>query len=264
MSTTSAGPAHGTVDTGLLETMVKDLYRSVARDPQGPFHFPTGRAPAELLGYAADELAEMPAGAVASFAGVGYFFDLAALAPGEVVVDLGCGSGMDAFCAARRVGPDGKVLGIDMTPEQLDNARRLAAAAGIGNVAFREGRIEDLPLENETVDCLISNGVINLCPDKSRVFQEAARVLRPGGRLALADIVSERPLKQAIVCDVTLWAACIGGAEQWDDYREAIERAGLVVTATRTNPYEFLSDRARSASARYGVRSISLLAIKFR
>jgi arsenite methyltransferase len=178
------------------------------------------------------------------------------------VIDLGSGSGMDVFFASRRVGPQGHVIGVDFTAEQLAKARALASAGGFDQVEFRAGRIEQVPAEDRSVDCVISNGVINLAPDKPAVFAEAARVLRPGGRLAIADIVSEHQLKESIVCDADLWASCIGGAAQEDGYRRAIEDAGLQVTAIRTNPYEFISGRARRASVKYGVKSVSLLARK--
>jgi arsenite methyltransferase len=249
------------LDTTLLEVKVKDMYRRVAEDPHGPFHFEMGQDVAERLGYPADGLRRIPARAVDSFAGVGYFFGLAGLRPGERVIDLGSGSGMDAFLAAALVGPTGRVVGVDFTPEQVQKARGLAGEAGIDHIEFREGRIEDLPAPDDSFDCVISNGVINLAPDKEQVFAEAARVLRPGGRLAIADIVSETQLREAIVCDADLWAACIGGAAQQDAYRAAIEAAGLRVEAVQENPYEFISDQAKSATARYGVKSISLLAV---
>jgi arsenite methyltransferase len=195
---------------------------------------------------------------------VGYFFDLAALKPGERVIDLGSGSGMDVFFAALQVGEDGVVVGVDFTPEQLDKSRGLAEHDGFAQVEFREGRIESLPAEDGAFDCVISNGVINLAPDKQRVFQEVARVLRPGGRMAIADIVSEQALKESIVCDADLWASCIGGATQQDAYRDAIEGARLRVEEIREAPYEFISDRARNASEKYGVKSVSLLATKAR
>ena len=169
-----------TVDTEELEAKVKDMYRHVAQQPGDRFHFELGAPVALRAGYDADRLAAVPASAVESFAGVGYFFDLADLQPGESVVDLGSGSGMDAFYAAGLVGETGKVYGIDFTPEQLEKARRLADEAGFAHVEFREGRIEALPLADASVDCVISNGVINLCPDKKAVFTEAARVLRSG------------------------------------------------------------------------------------
>jgi arsenite methyltransferase len=178
-------------------------------------------------------------------------------------MDLGSGSGMDTFVAATLVGPSGRVLGVDFTVEQLAKARQLATTARLGQVEFREGRIEALTAEdNQRFDCVISNGVINLSPDKDQVFAEAARVLRPGGRLAIADIVTERQLTQSIVRNADLWASCIGGAAQQDTYRQAIENAGLHIEQIRPNLYQFLSAQASSASATYGVHSISLLAVK--
>jgi arsenite methyltransferase len=250
------------LDTQELEAKVKDMYRHVAEEPEGKYHFELGRPLAERLGYPPDVLDRIPDGAIESFAGVGYFFDLANLTEGESVVDLGSGSGMDVFFAAERVGVAGRVVGIDYTEEQLEKARRLAGEGGYAQTEFREGRIEDLPLEPGSCDCVISNGVINLAPDKGAVFAEAGRVLRPGGRLAIADIVSEVQMKESIVCDADLWASCIGGAAQQDAYREAIEGAGLVIREFRENPYEFISERAQNASAKYGVKSVSLLAMK--
>jgi arsenite methyltransferase len=248
------------VDTLELEAKVKDLYRRIAEEPHGAYHFETGRPLADHLGYPADVLARIPAGAIESFAGVGYFFDLADLREGEATIDLGSGSGMDACFAARQVGPSGRVVGIDFTVEQLDKARRMTS--GFDQVEFRHGQIERLPTEDASFDCAISNGVINLSPDKGQVFSEVARVLRPGGRLAMADIVSERQLKESIVSDADLWASCIGGAAQEDAYRHAIEAAGLRVAEVRPNRYVFLSARARKASIDYGVKSVSILGVK--
>jgi ubiquinone/menaquinone biosynthesis C-methylase UbiE len=250
------------VDAQQLEAKVKDMYRHVAEEPHGTYHFEMGRPLADRLGYTADVLDHIPAGAVESFAGVGYFFDLADLREGERVIDLGSGSGMDVFYAARLVGASGRVVGVDFTAEQLGKARRLAADTGVDHVDFREGRIENPPADDESFDCVISNGVINLSPHKEQVFAAAARMLRPGGRLAIADIVSERQLTDAIVADAELWASCIGGAAQEDAYRQAIEAAGLRITTSRKNPYQFISEQARNASGTYGVKSISLLAIK--
>jgi ubiquinone/menaquinone biosynthesis C-methylase UbiE len=251
-----------TVDKDQLESKVKDMYRHVADEPHGRFHFELGEQVALRARYEPDRLRSVPAEAVESFAGVGYFFDLAALSPGETVVDLGSGSGMDAFFAAGLVGPAGRVVGVDFTPEQLEKARRIAASAGLEHVEFLEGPIETLPIRSASADCVISNGVINLAPDKAAVFAEAARILRPGGRLAIADIISEQPLTDAIVCNTDLWAACIGGAAQRDLYLQAIESSGFVVEQVRDNNYEFISDQARNASASYGVKSISVLATK--
>jgi arsenite methyltransferase len=246
------------LDTTELEQRVKGMYQEVALEPEHEFHFETGRPLAERLGYPAADLDRIPAGALDSFAGVGYFLDLAALEGGEKVLDLGSGSGTDSFVAALTAG---SVVGIDMTDEQLDKARRLAAEGSFANVEFRQGYIEEPPSDEGGFDCVISNGVINLSPDKPAVFAAAARTLKPGGRLALADIVSARQLPEGVTCDASLWAACIGGAMQRDGYREAIEAAGFEIETWRENTeYRFVSDRADNATQKYGVTSISLLA----
>lgn len=248
------------IDVHDLESKVQAMYQAVAENPSGKFHFEMGRALAESLGYPASVLDRIPPGAVESFAGVGYFFDLADLKEGDRVLDLGSGSGMDAFFAALAVGRSGHVAGVDMTAAQLAKAERLRAGAGFDWVHFTPGRIEQLPYDDDSFDVVISNGVINLSPEKSAVFTEAARVLRPGGRLAVADIVSERPLPERIVCNTDLWASCIGGAAQADAYQEALMTAGLTVETIRANPYQFISDQAVNASSRYGVKSVSILA----
>jgi arsenite methyltransferase len=249
------------LDTSELEDRVKRMYQEVALEPEREFHFETGRPLAARLGYPSRDLDRIPAGAIESFAGVGYFHDLAAIAPGEAVLDLGSGSGTDSLLAALRAGPGGRVVGIDMTEQQLAKARRLAAEAGLTQIEFRPGYIENPPVEENTFDCVISNGVINLSPDKPAVFTAAARALRPDGRLALADIVTERQLPEHVTCDASLWAACIGGAMQRDDYREAIEAAGFEIETWRENDaYRFVSEQADNATHKYGVTSISLLA----
>jgi arsenite methyltransferase len=249
------------LDTQELEQRVKQMYQEVALEPEREFHFETGRALAERLGYPPEDLDRIPAAAIDSFAGVGHFLDLADIAPGETMLDLGSGSGMDSFLASLAAGSDGRVIGVDMTDEQLVKAMRLAAEAGIDNAEFRQGYIEDPPVEAASVDCAISNGVINLSPDKAAVFAAVVTALRPGGRLALADIVSTEQLPEGVTCDASLWAACIGGAMQRDGYREAIEGAGLEIVEWRENEqYRFVSERADNAVRKYGVTSISLLA----
>ncbi|WP_457965137.1 methyltransferase domain-containing protein [Arthrobacter sp. D1-29] len=248
------------VDRDVLESKVKQLYREVAQNPAGSYHFPTGRSLAERLGYPRSVLERAPDGAVESFAGVGYAFDLAGLAEGEEVLDLGSGSGLDSFVAALKVGPRGRVVGLDMTEEQIAKAESLRTSEDYSRVTFVNGHIEALPFEDSSFDCVISNGVINLSPDKSAVFQEAARVLRPGGRLAITDIVTAQELSTQIVCNADLWAACIGGAAQSDTYQQLIADSGFVLEQLRTNAYEFLSDRSRKAAVKYGVTSVSILA----
>jgi arsenite methyltransferase len=251
----------GQLNTTELEERVKRMYQEVALEPEHEFHFETGRALAERLGYPIDDLDQIPADAIESFAGVGYFLDLAAISAGEAVLDLGSGSGTDSFVAALKTGPHGRVLGVDMTDEQLGKARRLAEEGGFDHVEFRAGYIENPPVDEGGIDCVISNGVINLSPDKEAVFAAAARALRPSGRLALADIVSERQLPEGVTCDASLWAACIGGAMQREGYRHAIEAAGFAIETWRENSaYRFVSERAANATEKYGVTSVSLLA----
>ncbi len=254
--------ARSLVDADTLEEKVKEMYGRVAREERTDLHFDVGRPLAEHLGYPRELLDEIPEPALASFAGVGYHLDLAALAPGEAVLDLGCGSGTDVFSSAVRVGRSGRVVGLDFTPEQLAKARRLGNRDGFTHVSFVEARIDDLPFEDATFDVVISNGVVNLSVVKDRVFAEAARVLRPGGRLALADIVSDKPLKERTRRNVELWAACIAGAIPRFSYTDAIETAGFEVQQVRRNDYRFVSKRALDASDTYGVESVSLVAVK--
>lgn len=246
-----------------LEAKVKAMYRSVAEDPKGDFHFEMGRAMAERLGYVPADLDRVPAESIDSFAGVGYYFHLADVKSGETVVDLGSGSGMDTFIAALKIGPRGKVIGVDMTDEQRAKAERLRDRDGFLNVTYVKGYIEEAPLPDGVADVVISNGVINLATDKSKVFREATRLLKSGGRFAISDIVTEVQLPETIVCNSTLWAACIGGAAQQDSYRQMIADAGLRLATVQDNPqYQFISDNAKGASKKFGVKSISLLAIK--
>ena len=252
-----------TVDRATLEAKVKHMYTEVASNPRGPFHFEMGRAMAERLGYSGADLDLVPAEAIESFAGVGHFFHLADLQPAERVVDLGSGSGMDTFVASLKVGPTGRVVGVDMTDAQLAKSERLARAAGFTNLVYRKAYIEDTTLEDGAFDCVISNGVINLAADKHRVFREASRLLTRGGRLAIADIVTETPLPDGVVCNVDLWAACIGGAAEIEAYQAAIEASGLRIERIEENrQYQFLSKSARGATDKWGVKSVSILARK--
>ncbi len=247
------------LDVERLERAVKNVYRDVARTPNEEYHFEMGRALAERLGYPEDDLDRIPEAALESFAGVGYHFDLADIEAGDDVLDLGSGSGTDAFFAALRVGESGSVTGLDMTEDQLEKARALRDEAGMDNVSFEHGYIEELPFDDGRFDVVISNGVVNLSPDKAQVFAEAHRVLDAGGRLALSDIISEELMPESIKTNEDLWAACIGGAEQVDRYTGIIEAAGFEVADLRDNTqYQFVSDQAANACQKYGVKSVSL------
>ncbi|MBI2086636.1 MAG: methyltransferase domain-containing protein [Candidatus Zambryskibacteria bacterium] len=251
------------IDTKKLQNKVKEMYKAVAENPQGKFHFEMGRALAEKLGYPKADLDRIPTASTESFAGVGYHFDMADIKPGETVLDLGSGSGMDTFIAGLKTGSDGKVVGLDMTDEQLSKAEELKNQAGFSNIIFKKGYIETLPEEKEIFDVVISNGVINLSAEKEKVFQEIARVLKKGGRLAISDIVTEKQLTEKIVCDIDIWASCIGGAAQEDTYKQYIQNAGLEIKKVRKNSqYSFLSKSAQGATRDFGVKSISLLAKK--
>lgn len=193
------------VDPGILRAQVKEKYREVAENPGGAFHFHTGRPLAERLGYNENVTASFPDMAVESFAGVANPFLLRSLSEGERVVDLGSGGGFDCFVAATQIGPKGHVVGVDMTPEMLSKARRAAATMGLRHVEFREGLIEELPVEDDWADVVIGNGVINLCADKRRIFSEIRRVLRPGGRIQFADIANGKPVPEDVVRNIDLW-----------------------------------------------------------
>jgi arsenite methyltransferase len=193
------------VDPEALREQVREKYREVATDPRRPFHFHTGRGLAQRLGYDDDDVAALPDRAVESFAGVGSPFQLRRLIPGERVVDVGSGAGFDSFVAAAQVGIEGRVVGVDMTPEMLEKSRATTAELGLEHVEFRSGLAEELPVENGWADAVISNGVINLCADKRAVLSEIRRVLKPGGWLQFADIANGRPVPEGALRDIDLW-----------------------------------------------------------
>jgi arsenite methyltransferase len=192
------------LDVALLKSEIKKTYASVSAEPERRFIFPTGRAWAEDLGYPA-ELANVPELAAESFAGVANPFSLGRLEPGERVLDLGSGAGTDSLVAAQMVGPTGSVTGLDMTPQMLAKARAAAAELGGGNVDFMEGDAESLPFPDASFDVVISNGVIDLIPDKDAVFAELYRVLAPGGRIQIADVTIQKPVSEEGRRDIDLW-----------------------------------------------------------
>jgi SAM-dependent methyltransferase len=204
---------------------VKAKYGAVATSGLSSAHEGV-KAVAEAFGYSPEELASIPAEANMGLS-CGNPTAFAGLKPGEVVLDLGSGGGLDVFLAARKVGPEGKAIGIDMTAEMIDLARRNAAAAGLTNVEFHQATIDALPLPDASIDCLISNCVINLAPDKPAVFREIARVLKPGGRLALSDIALKRALPPELGTDLLAYVGCIAGAISLDDYRQGLAGAGF-------------------------------------
>jgi arsenite methyltransferase len=194
-----------TLDLDQLRSAIQDEYTEVASCPWKGFHFHTGRFLADRLGYPAERVTSLPDAVVESFAGVGNPFSWGDLAPGEQVVDLGSGAGFDALLAAQMVGPKGRVAGIDMTPAMLSKARDNARLLELRNIEFRAGYLEALPVEDKSVHVVISNGVINLCPNKATVLSEAYRVLKPGGRLQIADIVVGKAVPEDAKADIALW-----------------------------------------------------------
>jgi arsenite methyltransferase len=212
-----------------IRNVVQAKYASVAKSGLSTEHSGV-RSVAEAFGYTPEQLASIPAEANMGLS-CGNPTAFASLRPGETVVDLGCGGGLDVFLAAARVGPTGKAIGIDMTPEMLDLARQNAAKANNGqpltNVEFHQATIDKLPLRDDSVDCVISNCVINLAPDKPAVFREIVRVLKPGGRLAASDIALKKPLPPEIATDLMAYVGCIAGAILIDDYRRELIAAGF-------------------------------------
>ena len=192
------------VDVDVLRDEIQRTYSDVSTRPEEEFIFPTGRPWAEDLGYP-PELANVPGASVESFAGVANHFLLGRIEEGATVLDLGCGAGTDLLIAAQMVGPSGRAIGIDMTPSMLERARQSAIEMGLENVELREGLIESLPLEDESVDVVISNGVIDLVPDKDAVFAEVDRVLKPGGRLQIADVIIHKEMSEDARERIDLW-----------------------------------------------------------
>ena len=212
-------------ENAIVLEAVRSKYGAVAESGLSTAHDGV-RAVAEAFGYSADELASIPAEANMGLS-CGNPTAFASLRPGETIVDLGCGGGLDVLLAAKKVGPTGKAIGIDMTPQMLELARRNAAQSGVTNVEFHQATIDKLPLADSSVDCVISNCVINLAPDKRAVFREIARVLKPGGRLAVSDIALKQPLPPEIGASLIAYIGCIAGAISLEEYRSGLAAAGF-------------------------------------
>ena len=221
-------------DDKKIRDVVKERYGDIAREASSgccgntidPFDLIQPDKQSSLMGYSADELASVPAGANMGL-GCGNPQAIAALKPGEVVLDLGSGAGFDSFVAARQVGPTGRVIGVDMTPDMISRAEENALKGSFNNVEFRLGEIEKLPVEDDCIDVILSNCVINLSPDKPAVFREAFRVLKSGGRLAISDMVASVELPPEISEDLSLYSSCVAGALQIDDLQDILEEAGF-------------------------------------
>ncbi|MFW5875404.1 MAG: methyltransferase domain-containing protein [Myxococcota bacterium] len=251
-----------TIQLQELRGFISEMYTDVARFPRAEFHFATGRPLMEHLGYPSAMLDRIPTTALESFAGVGYHFGLDPLREGESVLDVGCGAGGDVLYAALAVGASGHATGIDMTDAMVDKARKNLEAFELDNVRFEKGYAEALPFEDESFDCVISNGVFNLSPDKPTVFSDIRRVLEPGGRLMFSDIVTGVDLPASIRENCELWAECIGGAELEQRYVQIIQQAGLRVEKVVPNDYRFIQESTMNAATKFKVHSISAIARK--
>jgi arsenite methyltransferase len=237
---------------------VRRMYTDVARMPQREFHFPTGRRACLLLGYPAEQLDRLPPTAVESFAGVGYPFAAQVIHAGDTVLDIGSGSGTDALIAAALAGDAGRVIGLDLTEAMRDKLRANAAAAGTANLDVLAGNAEAIPLPDGSVDVVTSNGVLNLVPDKPRAFREIARVIRPGGRLQIADIVVRSLPSESCRSHPELWAECIVGATTAETYVDAFEAAGLcdVTVLSRTEYFAHSSsEETRRVAGSFGAHT---------
>jgi arsenite methyltransferase len=236
MTTTPTSTCSPTLDRQALRDRVIETYDRLASAPDGEFHFHRGvRYAVERLGYDAIELASLPTVATDRFAGVGNPLALGSVPPGAVVLDHACGAGTDLLLAARRAGPAGRAIGVDLTPAMRARAAEAAAAAGLADrVELRAGAMEALPVADASVDVVVSNGVLNLSPDKPTVVAEIARVLKPGGVLLLADVVVAHELSAAARGDAELWAACVGGAVPPWEIHDLLSGAGLAVEPAST------------------------------
>ena len=244
---------------------VRAMYTDVALHPQRDYHFPTGRAACAFVGYPEEQLTHLPSSAIESFAGVGYPFAANVIRSGDTVLDIGSGSGTDLLLAAQQIGSRGEAIGLDITAAMLEKLQRNVSAAGVGNVRLLEGNAENIPLPDQSVDVVTSNGVLNLVPDKRAAFAEIYRILRPGGRVQIADIALGQPISTECASDPKLWAECVVGATLEDELIAMLEQAGFVhVEALGHLDYFSASSSAatRSIARSFRARSIVLRASK--
>lgn len=241
-----------------IQSAVQAMYTQVAESPEGPYHFPLGRELGRKFGYPEQEMNSLPDGVAASFAGVGCPFHADALKPGDVCLDIGSGSGADSLIAARRVGEGGRVFALDLTAAMARKLQRVADEAGVGNLTAIQGSAEHLPLSDNSVDCISSNGALNLVPDKRRAIREMARVLRPGGRLQIADVVIRRPVTVDCDSDPRLWVECVVGATVEDELLDLFREAGFEdIRVLRHIDYFSLSPSAQTREIAAGFGAIA-------
>jgi len=245
-----------------LRASIREEYSAVANEPERGFHFHTGRKLANILGYQEEWLDILPSSAIESMAGTGNPFSAGELKLGEYVVDCGSGAGTDSLIATHMVGPNGRVIGVDMTPEMLAKAKRSAAEAGMTNVEFREGFLESLPIADNWADIVISNGVLNLVPDKEAALLEMYRVLKPGGRLQIADIALQKPVPEGSKSDVTLWTGCIAGGLLKVQLEQKVEAAGFKDIEVTWGKDVFSGAAQHSDAAQFGTLGVMIRAAK--
>jgi SAM-dependent methyltransferase len=258
----AADAGHGGVDPDALRAEIRVKYAEVATNPDGAFHFHTGRPLATKLGYPASILTSLPDSAIASFAGVDNPFKAGHIPVGARVLDLGSGGGFDCFVAAELVGPSGQVVGVDMTSEMLDRSRREASRMGLRNVEFRAGTLEQLPVDDGWADVVISNGVLNLVADKVLVLREALRALRAGGVIQFADIAVGKSVSAAARCDIELWTDCIAGGLSLHEWTDAIAAAGFVSVAVGSPTDTFAGAAGETRARNYQVFGHTFRAVK--
>ena len=245
-----------------LRNEIKAKYTEVALEPERGFHFHTGRPLAKMLGYDDDTVDQLPASNVESFAGTGNPFSLGKLKPGEIVLDLGCGAGFDTLQAAVQVGSSGSVIAVDMTEAMLAKTRQAADEMGLTNVDTRLGYAENLPVSDATTDVVISNGVINLAPDKANVMKEVWRVLAPGGRFQIADIAVRKEVPQSAKDDINLWSSCIAGALLDAEWRWLMDDLGFTDVRWGMEVDVFSGSLHESDAAEFETRGITFGATK--
>jgi SAM-dependent methyltransferase len=258
--TTQVKPAN--VDRERLRRGIQEKYTEVALEPEKGFHFHTGRPLSRMLGYPVADVDRLPRTTLDSFAGTGNPFSMGEIRPGETVVDMGCGAGFDTLQAALKVGPSGRVIAVDMTPAMREKTAAGAKALRLTNVEVRAGYLEELPVPDASVDVVISNGVLNLTPDKEAVMREVHRVLKPGGRFQVGDIIVHTDVPQEAKDDVELWSNCIAGALTMDEWMWVLKHVGFVDVRWGQQTDVYSGSRHESDAAEFDTRGVSFAGVK--